>query len=133
MAFLSLTEKCSTNKKTCLLSYSKLMRAPYISNFKPEVARMVFRARVGVYDIKENFKRKHDGGLTGPFCRQLHENFEHIFQCNSGIFCMKTLRETTLYELATMKDTQKPKRLVNFLSNTKSIEKFFYEKNVLWL
>ena len=57
------------------------MRAPYLSNLKPEVARMVFRARVGVYDIKDNFKRKYDGDLNRPFCRQLHENFEHIFQC----------------------------------------------------
>ena len=73
VTFLSLTEMCSTNKKTCLLSYSKLMRAPYFSNFKPEVARTVFRARVGVYDIKDNFKRKYDGDLNCPFCRQLHE------------------------------------------------------------
>ena len=56
------------------------MRAPYLSNFKPEVARMVFRARVGVYGIKDNFKKKYDGDLNCPFCRQLHENFEHIFQ-----------------------------------------------------
>ena len=41
VAFLSLTEMCSTNKKTCLLSYSKLMRAPYLSKFKPEAARIV--------------------------------------------------------------------------------------------
>ena len=71
VAFLSLTETCSTNKKTCLLSYSKLMRAPYLSNFKPEVARMVFRARAGVYDIKDNFKRtskKHLTPLTTAFC-----------------------------------------------------------------
>ena len=105
---------CSTNKKICLLSYSKLMRAPYLSKFKPEVARMVFRARVGVYDIKDNVKRKYGSDLNCPFCRQLHENFEHIFQCNSGIFCRRSLRGTTLSELATMKDTQKTKRLANF-------------------
>ena len=86
---------------------------------------MVFKARVGVYDIKENLKRKYDGDLNCPFCRQHHENFKHIFQCNSGIFCRRSLRGTTLYELTTMKDTQKPKRLVNFWSSTKSIETFF--------
>ena len=32
VAFLSPTEMCSTNKKTCLLSYSKLMRAPYLQS-----------------------------------------------------------------------------------------------------
>ena len=91
------------------------MRATYLSNFKPEVARMVFRARVGVYDIKDNFERKYDGDLNCPFCRQLRENFEHIFQCNSGIFCRRSLRWTTLSELATMKDTQKPKKIGEFL------------------
>ena len=111
VAFLSLTEMSSTNKKNCLLSYNKLMRAPYLSNFKPEVARMVFRARVGVYDIKDNFKRTYDGDLNCPFCRQLRENFEHIFQCNSGTFSRRSLRETTLFELATMKDRQKAKKI----------------------
>ena len=88
------------------------MRAPYLSNFKPEVARMVFRGRV---DIKENFKRKYDSDLSYHFCRQLHENFEHIFHCNSGIFCRDSPRGTTLHELATMKDTQKTKKIGKFL------------------
>ena len=96
VVFFLLTEMCSTNKKTCLLSYSKLMRTPYLSHFKPEVVRMIFRARVGVYNIKDNFKRKYDGDLNCPFCGQLHENFEHIFQCNFGMFCRRSLRGTTL-------------------------------------
>ena len=115
VAFLSLTEMCYTNKKTWLLSYIKLMRATYLSNSKPEVPRMVFRARVGVYDIKDNFKRKCDGDLSCHFCRQLPENSEHIFQSNSGIFCRRSLRGTTLSELATMKDIQKAKKIGEFL------------------
>ena len=67
VAFSSQTEMCSANKKTFLLSYDKLIKAPYITSFKPEIARMVFRARVGVYDIKENFKKKYDGKLSCPF------------------------------------------------------------------
>ena len=90
------------------------MRAPYLSNFKPEVARMVFRARVGVYDIKDDFKRKYDSDLNCPFYRQLEENFEHIFQCNSGIFCRRSLRGTTLYGLAALKDTQKTNKIGEF-------------------
>ena len=70
---------------------------------------MVFRARVGVYNIKENFKRKYDGDLNCPFCRQLHENFEHIFQCSSRIFCGKSPTGTIPFELANMKDTKKQK------------------------
>ena len=37
VAFVSLTEMCSTNKKTCLLSHSKFMRAPYFSKFNPSL------------------------------------------------------------------------------------------------
>ena len=37
VAFLSLTEMCSTNKKTRLLSYSKLMRAPYLSKLNQKL------------------------------------------------------------------------------------------------
>ena len=86
----------------------------FFCQVQTEVARMVFRARVGVYDSKENFKEKFGSDLNCPFCRQLYENFEHISQCNSGIFCRRSLRGITLYELATMKNTQKPKRLMNF-------------------
>ena len=75
---------------------------------------MVFRARVGVYDIKDNFKRKYDGDLNCPFCRQLHENFAHIFQYNSGIFCRRSLRGTTLFELATMEDKKIGEFLVRY-------------------
>ena len=115
VAFLSLVEMCSANKETYLLSYSKLTRAPYLSKFKPEVAGMVFRARAGVYDIKDNFKRKCDGDLNCPICRQPQENLEHIFQCNSGIFCRRSLKGTTLFELATMEDIQKTKMVGEFL------------------
>ena len=101
------------------------MRAPYLSKFKPKVARMIFRARVGVYDIKDNFKRKYYGDLNCPFCRQLHENFEHIFQCNSGIFCRRSLRETTLFELSTMEDTQKTKKIGEFLVRYQKYREIF--------
>ena len=70
---------------------------------------------MGVYDMKDNFKRKNDGDLNCPFCRQLNENFEHIFQCNSGIFCRIPLRAKTLFELAAMKDTQNTKKIGEFL------------------
>ena len=117
-------------KKTCLLSYSELMRSPYLSNFKPEVARIVFRARVGVYDVKDNFM---SGDLNCPFCRQLRENFEHIVQCNWWIFCRRSLKGTTLFELATMKDTQNPERIGEFLAKYQKYREFFCEKIVLWL
>ena len=60
------------------------MRAQCFTSFKQEVACMVFRVRVGVDDIKENFKRKYDGDLNCLFCRQIHENSGHIFSAPQG-------------------------------------------------
>ena len=102
-------------QKDFLLSYDKLIKAPYLSSLKPEIARMVFRARVSIYDIKENFKQKYDGKLSCPFCGQSPEQFEDIFKCNSGILCKKSLKGTTLYEFVTMKDMQKTKEIGRFL------------------
>ena len=87
----------------------------YITSFKPEIARMVLRARVGIYDIKEKFFKKYDSKLSCPFCRQFPEQFEHIVKCNSGILCKKSLKGTTLYEFVTMKDMQKTKEIGKFL------------------
>ena len=109
VAFLSLTEKCST-KKTCLLLYIKLMRAcHYTLQFLNQKLLAWFSERESmlICDIKKNFKGKNDGNLNCPLCRQLHENFEHIFRCNSGIFCRRSLTRTTQDELATVKDTEK--------------------------
>ena len=125
MAFSSLTEMCSANKKTCLLSYDKLIKAPYLTSFKPEIAHMVFRARVGIYDIKKNFKKEYDGKLSCPFCKQSPEQFEHIFKCNSGILCKKSLKGTTLYEFVTMKDMQKTKEIGKFLVTYQKYREIF--------
>ena len=76
---------------------------------------MVFRARVGNYDIKENFKKKYDGKLSCPFCRQSTEQFEHILKCNSWILYKKALKGTALYQFVTMKDMQKTKEIGKFL------------------
>ena len=101
------------------------MRAPYLTSFKPEAARMIFRATVGVYDIKDNFKRKYDGDPNCPFCRQFHKNFEHMFLCNLGILCQRSLRVTTLYELPNVKDTQKTEKIGKFLVKYQKYRKIF--------
>ena len=94
---------------------------------------MVFRARVGIYDIKKNFKKKYDGKLSCPFCRQSPEQFEHIFKCNSGILCKKSLKGTTLYEFVTMKDMQKTKEIGKFLVTYQKYREIFMRKTVLLL
>ena len=86
VAFFSLTAMCSVNKKTCLLSYDKLIRAPYITSFKPEIARMVFRARVGIYDIKENFKKRMTVNYPVPFLDNLLSSLSTYSSATQGFF-----------------------------------------------
>ena len=69
--------------------------------------------------------------INCPFCKQLHENFEHILQCNSGIFCRRSLRGATLFELATMEDTHKTKKIGEFLVKCQKYREIFCEKIVL--
>ena len=103
---------CWNNHSLCFENSSEYI----YGSVKPDITRMLFRARVGgVHDIKEKLKKKYDGELSCPFCRQFPEQFEHIFQCNSGILCKKSLRGTTLYDVITTKDMQKTKKSGKFL------------------
>ena len=62
-AFLTLFEKCLTNKKTKHLWYSKLGIQPYITSLDPATARSVFKARLNMYEIKANFKKMYDSDI----------------------------------------------------------------------
>ena len=78
---------CSANKKTCLLSYDKLIKAPYLTSLKPEIARMMFRARVGVDDIKENSVRKSTMvNYPVPFADNLLSNLSTYSSAAQGFF-----------------------------------------------
>ena len=69
--------------------------------------------------ISKRIVKKCDGELSCPFCRQIPEQFYHIFQCNSGILPKKSLRRTALYDFITTKDIQKTKGIGKFV--------FFYK------
>ena len=86
VAFSSLTEMCSANKKTYLLSYDKLIKAPYLTSFKPEIARMVFRARVGIYDIKENFEKSMTVNYPAPSVDNLLSSLSTYSSATQGFF-----------------------------------------------
>ena len=86
VAFSSLTEMCSANKKICLLSYDKLIKAPYLTSFKPEIARMVFRARVGIYDIKKILRKSMTVNYPVPFVDNLLSSLSTYSSATQGFF-----------------------------------------------
>ena len=74
-AFKHLTSQCETNRKTVHLKYSKLGQPTYFIALKPKYARVIFKARTRMYDIKANFKEKYEGNTFCPFCT---ENLTHF-------------------------------------------------------
>ena len=99
-AFLTLFEKSLENKKTQHLWYSKLRIQPYITSLDPETARSVFKARLNMYEIKENFKKMYESGFSCPFCKIEDETFEHILSCSSRVLCKNSLKENNLLKLS---------------------------------
>ena len=84
-AFLQLQVELSMNRKTSRLSYSNLCTKDYLKQLPPSFARVVFRAKTRMLDIKTNYENKYCQNLKCPFCRVLDKSFGHIFTCRSGI------------------------------------------------
>ena len=93
-AFDFLLIRCQMNSKTKHLKYEKFVQASYLTRLSPQIARMIFRARVKMYDIKVNFKRMCRENTLCPFCRYCEETFEHIFHCPEGLSCPLDIRFT---------------------------------------
>ena len=82
-AFRCLTKTCKENKKTQHLEYDKLNESPYLTVLSPRTARIIFKARRGVFDIKANLnlKAKYSPNLSCTICKEERETIENILQC----------------------------------------------------
>ena len=91
-AFLQLEAQCLANKKTCHLSYDRLKAQDHLFSVEPKCARIIFRTRCRMIDLKVNFKKKYGMGLRCPFRNDWDETLEHIFVCDSGLNFPKILQ-----------------------------------------
>ena len=48
----------------------KLDESPYLTALSPQTARMIFKARLGVFDMKVNFKDKYSPDLNCAVCKE---------------------------------------------------------------
>ena len=55
-AFRLLKSHCKENKKTKNLCFEKYLQSKYLTSLPPLLARLVFKARLRMYDVKNNFK-----------------------------------------------------------------------------
>ena len=84
------------NRKTSHLSYNKLCTQDYLKQLTPSLAKVVFRAKTRMLDIKTNYKSKYYENLKCPFCCVLDESFGHLFTCRFGIRVPKVIRHFRL-------------------------------------
>ena len=62
--------------------FEKYLQSEYLTSLLPLLARLVFKARFSMYDVKDNFKIKYGFDLYCPFCRKEAETLQHILQCD---------------------------------------------------
>ena len=84
------------NMKTSHLSCNKLCTKDYLKQLPPSLAKVVFRAKTRMLDIKTNYKNKYYENLKYPFCCVLDKSFGHMFTCRFGIRVSKEIRHFRL-------------------------------------
>ena len=125
-AFMQLTIQCANNRKTSHLKYESFVRASYLKKLDPSIARVIFKARTRMFDIKVNYKRKYKFSVDYPFCKYYDETFDHIFKCNSGVFRSRCLYATELVGFCSESSIPKVWKIGIFLENIPNIEKKCY-------
>ena len=68
----------NNTKLTNHLNYKKFCQQLYITECDPQIARVIFKTRTRMFDVKANFKTKYQGILHCPFAR-LMKNPWNIF------------------------------------------------------
>ena len=117
-AFLQLQVELLMKRKTSYLSYSKLCTKDYLKQLPPSFARVVFRAKTRMLDIKTNYKNKYCENLKCPFCCVLDESFDYISTCRFGIRVPKEIKHFRLQSYGSEVPLPVLERLGSFLRNT---------------
>ena len=116
-ALLQLQVELFSNGKTNHMTYqhSSLKPNDYLLQLPSHLARLVFKDKTRMLDIKINYKRKYKNCLHCPFCSEYDETFEHIFKCNAGLKVPKQLKDFTLQSFSMAPSEKLIKKLGYFL------------------
>ena len=71
---MRLTTQCANNRKTSHLKFESFVRANYLKRLDPNIAKVTFKARTRMFDIKVNYQRNHIFNLGWPFCKYISSN-----------------------------------------------------------
>ena len=88
-ALNELNAACRANGKSNMLpTYCHWKCQNYVTKLQPTLTRIIFRAQLGMYDIKCNFKNKYRSmnNLLCPVCSESEENLSDVPACSSNPF-----------------------------------------------
>ena len=79
-----LSTASNAKKKSNIVCHKVLKCQDYVTSFNPKLARTLFKVRLGISDIKYNFKRKYHirTDLLCPVFAVSDENLQHIVTCS---------------------------------------------------
>ena len=80
---ISALKRASVKKiRKLKICFEKYLQSEYLKSLPHLLARLVFKARSRMYDVKDNFKVKYGFDLNCPFCRKEAETLQHILLCD---------------------------------------------------
>ena len=107
------------------MSVSRLQAtSDYLLKLSPELARLVFKAKTRMFDIKSNYKRKYRSVLTCPFCMVQDETFDYLFACPHGIVVPNILQGVTFNSYFLLQTLILLRVLESFCKDISSIVRF---------
>ena len=78
VAFVELQIECSYNEKTSHISHDHFQTCEYLTSLPPKQAKLAFKAKTGMLDIKANFENKYAYVLKCPLCLGSSETYVHL-------------------------------------------------------
>ena len=64
--------------------YCNLKCQEYITDLRPKLSTLLFKAKLGMFDIKCNSKNEYRNNLLCPICPVPDENLQHLTFCLSN-------------------------------------------------
>ena len=110
-----LCDQTSLQSKTIFIKQGNtLQQQKYIQELPAPAARRVFEVRMGMLDIKYNYKNKYNPNLKCGVCNEQDKSLQHFFECESYISFLK-IDEQFTFMLMYEEDVEKINRSVQII------------------
>ena len=121
-ALNELNAACKLSSKTNMLPFdSSLKCQEYITSLHPKLSRLLFKAKLVMFDIKCNFKNEYRSNLLCPICSVTDENLQHLTVCSSNpyirVYKIKSSYDIYNNDLGKLKQWAKFIKIYEYLRN----------------